>query len=84
MTAATVPQMPRFTGRLEPEHIALTNQLIEHWMGVGLSTERVDRDAAEQAVAAAYRAAGAEPVRQYSPLPTDQGAEPDYTSLAGC
>jgi len=61
VTAATVPQMPRFTGRLEPEHIALTDQLIEHWMGVGLSTERVDRAAAEQAVTAAYRAAGAEP-----------------------
>ena len=54
-------QMPRFTGHLEPEHIALTDQLIEHWMGVGLSTERVDRDAAEQAVTAAYRAAGTEP-----------------------
>ena len=53
--------VPRFTGRLEPEHIALTDQLVEHWMGVGLSTERVDRDAAEQAVTAAYRAAGAEP-----------------------
>ena len=53
--------VPRFTGHLEPEHIALTDQLVEHWMGVGLSTERVDRDAAEQAVTAAYRAAGAEP-----------------------
>ncbi len=61
MTGATGVAVPRYAGRLEPEHLALVDELRAQWMAVGLSTDRVDRAAAEAAVAQVYRAAGLDP-----------------------
>lgn len=44
--------LPRFTGELLPEHLALVDEVREHRMQVGLSTERCDRPATVMTVAA--------------------------------
>jgi hypothetical protein len=51
----------RYAGTLTEEDLARVSAVREHWMRVGLSTERCDRPKAEAAIAAAYRAAGVDP-----------------------
>jgi hypothetical protein len=53
--------LPKFTGELLPEHLALVEQVQARRMQIGLSTERADRPAVEGAVTAAYTAAGLDP-----------------------
>jgi hypothetical protein len=54
----SAPALPEYTGTLLPEHLALIENVREHRLRVGLSTERCDRPAAEAAVRRVYSTAG--------------------------
>jgi hypothetical protein len=56
-----MPDLPRYTGTLLPEHLAAVDRVRDESTAAALSTERCDRPAAEAAVREAYRTAGLAP-----------------------